>query len=116
MALTKKDLFQIQELLTTQLSAQDSRLRLDLREAFAQQAIDIRRDIRDEMDARFMASERRMDKRMDEKLLVFKQELKQEIKQEVRSEFMNVLAQNILPAIDRAYAEIGAVRRFVGMT
>ena len=62
MALTKNDLQQIQDLLTTQLSAQDQRIRLDLRDALSQQSQDIRRDIRDEMDARFVASETKMEK------------------------------------------------------
>jgi hypothetical protein len=44
MALIQKDLAQIQKLLT----AQDQRLRLDLREALSRQAQDIKRDICDE--------------------------------------------------------------------
>lgn len=65
MALTKNDLQQIQNLLTTQLSAQDQRLHLNLRDALTQQSQDITRDIRDEMDARFLASENKMEARMD---------------------------------------------------
>ncbi len=62
MALPQKDLSLIHDLLI----AQDQRLRLDLRDAFAQQAQDIKRDIRDEMDARFIAFEQRMDKAFQE--------------------------------------------------
>lgn len=62
MALTKNDLQHIQDLLTTQFSAQDQRIRLDLRDALAQQSQDIKRDIRDEMDARFVASETKMER------------------------------------------------------
>ncbi|MEK9156685.1 MAG: hypothetical protein AAB448_00925 [Patescibacteria group bacterium] len=54
MALTKHDLRQLKEVisteitsqLSTQLAAQDQRLRLDLRDALAQQSQDIKRDRR----------------------------------------------------------------------
>ncbi len=76
MALTRNDLQQIQDLLTTQLSAQDQRIRLDLRDALAQQSQDIKRDIRDEMDARFLAFENKIDKRFEGLRIEFRQEIK----------------------------------------
>lgn len=76
MALTQRDLQQIQNLLSTQLSAQDLRIRLDLREALTQQAQDIKRDIRDEMDARFVAFEHKMDRRFEGLRIEFRQEIK----------------------------------------
>lgn len=84
MALTSKDLTQIQELLT----AQDRRLRLDLREALTQQAQDIKCDIRDEMEARFAASHATM-----------------------RGEMLNVITHNIMPAFDALHHELRDVKR-----
>lgn len=65
MALTKKDLVQINDLIASQLSsqlsvhlaAQDARFAL----AFEQHAQDIKRDIRDEMDVRFRKTDARID-------------------------------------------------------
>lgn len=78
-----------------------------LKGMFHEQTQDIQRDIRDEMDARFIAFERRMQRSMDEKFVTFRQE--------IRSEFIDVLQTNILPVIDKAFQEIREVRRFVGM-
>lgn len=83
MALTKNDLQQLKEVisteitnqLSTQLAAQDVRFsaelrqlnvalhqqKLELKSALYQQTQDIKRDIRDEMDARFLASENKME-------------------------------------------------------
>jgi glycyl-tRNA synthetase alpha subunit len=83
MALTKNDLQQLKEVvsieitnqLSTQLAAQDVRFSAELRQlnvalhqqkselksAFDQQTQDIKRDIRDEIDARFLASETKME-------------------------------------------------------
>lgn len=75
MALTKNDLRQIQYLLTTQLSAQDARLRI----ALSQQSQDIKRDIRDEMDARFLASENKMEGKIDGRFHVTENFFKHEL-------------------------------------
>jgi hypothetical protein len=99
MALTKKDLGLIKELLAEE--------RQYLRGALDQQSQDIKRDIRDEMDARFAAFENKV----DGKLFM--------LKKEIRGDFLDVLQQNILPAIDRVdqslRQEIVAIRRHVGM-
>ncbi len=98
MALTKNDLQQFREVisteitnqLSTQLAAQDVRFSAELRQlnvalhqqkselknALHQQTQDIKRDIRDEMDARFLASENKMDKKFEGLRLEFHQEIK----------------------------------------
>ncbi len=112
MALTKNDLQQLKEVisteitnqLSTQLAAQDVRFGAELRQlnvalhqqkselqgmldeqkqelksAFDQQTQDIKRDIRDEMDARFIASENKIEGKMDVRFhaieAIFKHEL-----------------------------------------
>jgi hypothetical protein len=89
MAITKQDLHDLAQELKTAW-------RSDLIVAFKQHGEDLKRDIRDEMDARFTASENR-------------------IKKDMRAEFLDVLQQNILPAIERTYTEIDRVRAYVGM-
>lgn len=57
----------------------------DLVEALAQTRTDIVRDIRDEMDARFSASEQKFDKKLNT----------------LREEFAETLSEQLLPYIDR---------------
>ncbi len=102
MALTRNDLRQLKEVisteitnqLSTQLAAQDARFgvalyqqkselkgmideqRQELKSALDQQTQDIKRDIRDEMDARFFASENKMDKKFEGLRIEFHQEIK----------------------------------------
>lgn len=100
MALTKKDLVLIKELISDQLIQE----RQHLHGALDQQARDIKRDIRDEMDSRFSA---------------FRNEIRDDMRaleERIHADVLHLVSDNILPAIDRAYAEIGAIRHFVGMT
>lgn len=110
MALTKKDLQQLKEVisteitdqLSTQLAAQDARFnatlyqqKSELVNAFDQQTQDIKRDIRDEMDARFSASEQRFDKKLTT----------------LREEFAEILSEQLLPSIDRLDTKIDTVHK-----
>jgi S-adenosylmethionine synthetase len=101
MALTKKDLLEFGQELTKSLTHM---WRTDLRIALEQQSQDIKRDIRDEMDARFVA---------------FRSEFST-FKQEIRVEIAETITDNVLPAMDRMHQdlkqEIREVRRYVGMT
>ena len=71
MALTKKDLQQIQNLFVEQLTHE----RRYLHVALDQQAQDIKRDIRDEMDAKFVAFENKMNGRFIAMEGLFRHEL-----------------------------------------
>lgn len=116
MALTKKDLFEFGKLLKTELKQELTQelkqelrreLRQDITIALNQQRTDIVRDIRDEMDARFKASHQLM-----------RNEMHTEI-QGLRSEVLNVLTQNVMPAIDFVHQdlkrEINEIRQFIHM-
>lgn len=96
MALTKKDLLEFGQELTKMW-------RTDLRIALDEQTQNIKRDIRDEMDARFG---------------VFRNEFSV-FKQEIRTEIAETITDNVLPAMDRVHQdlkqEIREVRRYVGM-
>ncbi len=73
MAITKKDLVELQETLTHNLTQSLSQMwRSDLRVALAQQRDDIKHDIRDEMDAKFLASDKRMSQKLDNLRIEFK--------------------------------------------
>lgn len=91
MALTKNDLQQLKEVvsteitnqLSTQLVAQDARFsaalhqqKSELVNAFDQQTQDIKRDIRDEMNARFGAFENKMNGKFEGLRIEFRQEIK----------------------------------------
>ena len=110
MALTKKDLLEFGQILKKDLKQElkqelskelthslSTMWRADLRIALAQQSQDIKRDIRDEMGARFNAFGKK-----------------------VRVEIAETITDNILPAINRIHQdlkqEIRAVRNYVGMT
>ncbi len=67
----------------------------DLVEALAQTRTDIVRDIRDEMDARFSASEHKFDKKLDT----------------LREEFAEILSEQLLPSIDRLDTKIDTVHQ-----
>lgn len=113
MALTKKDLLEFGQILKKDLKQEltqelskmwrsDLRIALaeqksELRIALDQQTQDIKRDIRDEMDARFDAFGKKM-----------------------HMEIAETITDNVLPAMDRVHQdlkqEIREVRRYVGMT
>lgn len=116
MALTKKDLLEFGQILKEDLKQElkqelskelthslSTAWRSDLRVALDQQSQDIKRDIRDEMDARFVA---------------FRGEFST-FGQEIRTEIAETITDNVLPAIDRMHQdlkqEIREVRTFVGM-
>jgi hypothetical protein len=72
MALTKKDLLEFGQILKEDLKQEFTKMwRTDLRIALEQQSQDIKRDIRDEMDARFVA--------FRGEFSTFKQEIRTEI-------------------------------------
>ncbi len=128
MALTKKDLLEFGHTLKRELSKEFTQQlkkelvsKEDLVFVLAQTRTDIVRDIRDEMDARFSS---------------FRNEMKgdrENLRKEIQADFMEVIQDNILSAIDAVHhrvddlekkvdhvhhdlkQEISAVRRFIHM-
>ena len=105
MALTKNDLAQIQEMFL----AQDKRFIFALR----QESQDIKRDIRDEMDARFIAFERKMDMRfaeVDTKIYALDTRLTTEIQSLVR-----VILSFFPERFESLESDVARLKRHVGI-
>ncbi|MEK9156922.1 MAG: hypothetical protein AAB448_02185 [Patescibacteria group bacterium] len=93
MALTKKDLQEFGKELTRELK-KELISKEDLVLVLAQTRTDIVRDIRDEMDARFSS---------------FRNEMKgdrENLRKEIQTDFMEVIHDNLLPAIDAVHHRV----------
>lgn len=102
MALTKKDLQEFGKELAQQLK-KELVSKEDLVFVLAQNRTDIVRDIRDEMDARFSS---------------FRSEMKtdrENLRKEIQADFMEVIQDNILPAIDAVHHRVDGLEKKVDL-
>lgn len=101
MALTKKDLQEFGKELAQQLK-KELVSKEDLVLVLAQTRTDIVRDIRDEMNARFSS---------------FRNEMKtdrEHLRKEIQADFMEVIQDNILPAIDAVHDRVDGLETKIG--
>ena len=109
MSLTQKDLQLIKDMMETmfdvRFKAQDEKNEKRMAVLFAQQAQDIKRDIRDEMDSRFIAFERRMTKIFDEKLFGLERRMEHGFSQ-IREDIGDIVTNTLMPKIIRLEEKI----------
>lgn len=108
MALTKKDLLEFGHTLKRELSKEFTQQlkkelvsKEDLVFVLAQTRTDIVRDVRDEMDARFSS---------------FRNEMKadrENLRKEIQADFMEVIHDNLLPAIDAVHHRVDCLEKKV---
>ncbi len=121
MHVTMKDLHRFQKVMMDQfwimdekfnqrLLDQEQRLRIDFHGALEQHGQDLKRDIRDEMDAKFGAMNRKMDA-MEGRLI----ERIDNVRAGLVSEISDMLGDRIVPQIDELYDEDKKIKQYIGM-
>ncbi len=96
---TVKDLQQFQKVMMDQFRIIDERFSQRLFVALEQHGQDLKRDIRDELDAKFGAMNRKMDT----------------MKQDIISEVTSCIGDQVMPNIDILYDRVEKLEKHVGL-